>query len=112
MGGLIVQEVLIQSQKHHSTDTGNLLVHSAGFLGYGVPMSGLRSESLLNLVREQPNFEMVKSICITDNRPSQYLIDLTSRFALCSQKLQVRYFYETNPSPDLHVSCPGFPPLP
>lgn len=82
------------------------MAHTIGFLGYGVPTNGLRNESLLNLVREQPNFGMIKSICIEDDKPSRYLVDLSNRFALCSKSIcdRVYHFYETNPSPDIIVS--------
>ncbi|OTA54878.1 hypothetical protein K449DRAFT_190401 [Hypoxylon sp. EC38] len=102
MGGLIVQEVLSQSRQHRSFNLpGNLLTCSLGFLGYGVPTNGLKNDSLLEVVRGQPNFEMIKSICIEDNRASHYLNDLAKRFPLCEDSLSIYYFYETNPSDDL-----------
>ncbi|ETS79227.1 hypothetical protein PFICI_09080 [Pestalotiopsis fici W106-1] len=103
MGGLIIQEVLVQAHKHRSHgSSGNLSDQTIGFLGYGVPMNGLRNESLLNAVRKQPNFEMIRSICLDEgDRPSRYLEDLATRFALCNERLSVHHFYETNPSPDI-----------
>lgn len=106
-------KVLVQSSQHSSADPGDLMANTAGILGYGVPMNGLRNESLLDLVREQPNFDMIQSICIEDGRPSRYLTDLSIRFALCGKRLRDRvyHFYETNPSPDIIVSFQGFPLL-
>ncbi|KAI0469768.1 hypothetical protein GGR56DRAFT_668423 [Xylariaceae sp. FL0804] len=101
MGGLIVQEVLIQSAHHRNPgDVSSLLERSKGFLGYGVPMNGLRNDSLLNFVKGQPNFEMIKSICLEDGRPSPYLKGLADRFDLCSKGLEVHHFCETNLSAD------------
>lgn len=102
MGGLIVQEVLVQALQHRSQrNSGNLSDQTIGFLGYGVPINGLRNESLLNAVKKQPNFELIRSICLEGNRPSRYLKDLATRFALCNERISVHHFYETNPSPDI-----------
>ncbi|KAI1388245.1 uncharacterized protein F4822DRAFT_239729 [Hypoxylon trugodes] len=94
-------KVLTQSHQQKPPTTGNLWHCSRGFLGYGVPINGLKNETLLNIAQGQPNFEMIKSICIENGRPSRYLNDLAHRFALCSDKMEVYYFHETNPSADL-----------
>lgn len=95
----------MQSSQHSAADPVDLMAHTVGMLGYGVPTYGLRNESLLNLVREQPNFDMIHSICIEGDKPSCYLTDLSIRFDLCSKRLRDRvyHFYETNPSPDIIV---------
>ncbi|KAI1106793.1 hypothetical protein F4804DRAFT_299830 [Jackrogersella minutella] len=108
MGGLVVQEDLSRSRQHRSFGLPTkLLTCSIGFLGYGIPINGLKNESLLDVVEGQPNFDMIKSICIEDSRPSRYLNDLASRFSLCKERLSVHYFYEANPSSDLVHRCPS-----
>lgn len=67
-------------------------------------MKGLQNESLLNAVKKQPNFELIRSICLEGDRPSHYLEDLANRFALCKERLSIYQFYETNPSQDVWVS--------
>ncbi|RYP03342.1 hypothetical protein DL765_010533 [Monosporascus sp. GIB2] len=95
-------KALIQSHQYKSDGFPvNLLAQTIGFLGYGVPKKGLKNDSLLNAVREQPNFQMIKSICLENDKPSRYLEELANRFALCNENINAHYFYETNPSPDL-----------
>ncbi|KAI2473479.1 hypothetical protein F4781DRAFT_419537 [Annulohypoxylon bovei var. microspora] len=96
-----ILQILSQEREQKSFPRScNLLSSSIGFLGYGVPMNGLKNESLLNLVRGQHNFEMIQSICIENNRPTKYLHNLATRFSLCQDMLSVYYFHETNPSDD------------
>lgn len=84
----------------------NLLDNSKGLLGYGVPMSGLRNDSLLKAVEGHSNHQMIKSISLNGNKPSDYLIELAERFKECSTELprsRIYYFYETKTSIDKRV---------
>jgi hypothetical protein len=99
-------KLLVQANRYKSPNSsGTLSSRTIGFLGYGVPINGLKNETLLNAVKSQPNFEMIRSICLdADGRPSRYLVDLANRFALCNERMTIHHFYETNPSSDIWVS--------
>ncbi|KAK8133347.1 hypothetical protein PG984_005359 [Apiospora sp. TS-2023a] len=104
------QVLVLSHDRRHTSPESNLLPYSIGFIGYGVPLNGMRNESLLKLVRNHPNYDMIRHICIESGHASPYLRSLASRFRLCNQDVDTYYFFETELSADIIVRNTGRAP--
>ena len=96
LGGLLIKEALIQiADSETVSDLINLI---SGLLFFGVPNDGLDIESLVPMVKDQPNRFLLESL---DSKNSQMLSIQKRNFAkiLDRTDLEMFCFYETELSP-------------
>ncbi|KAK8076839.1 hypothetical protein PG996_003009 [Apiospora saccharicola] len=103
--------LVLSHDRRQTSPESNLMQYSIGFIGYGVPLNGMRNDSLLKLVKDHPNYDMIRHICTGNDQASPYLASLATRFRLCNQDIDTHYFFETELSADVIVmQINGDPP--
>ena len=96
LGGLLIKEALVQIAE---SETGSELINLIfGLLFFGVPNDGLDIESLVPIVKDQPNRFLLESL---SSMNSQILSIQRRNFSniLDRTNLEIFCFYETELSP-------------
>ncbi|CEJ82934.1 hypothetical protein VHEMI02972 [[Torrubiella] hemipterigena] len=94
LGGLLVQEAILQISESEEDNECNLLRDLLGILFFGVPTDGMLTEPLLPLVEGKPNQPLIEALSMK-NQPNQP----GRNFANILEDFKVWCFYETKLSP-------------
>jgi hypothetical protein len=100
----IRSQAIVKLKEEMDEKDASILDSTSGFLFFGVPHQGMAIESLVPLVRENPNRSLLESL----NKNSALLQRLEKEFsnAFDARCPQIISFYETGESPTaVEVSC-------
>ncbi|KAK1712736.1 hypothetical protein BDP67DRAFT_516742 [Colletotrichum lupini] len=97
LGGLVIKETIVRMKEEIHEAHASILDSISGFIFFGVPHQGLAIESLVPLVKNQPNRSLLESL----NRNSALLQRLDKEFnnVISARRPSIVSFYETEKSP-------------
>ncbi|KAK1458001.1 hypothetical protein CMEL01_15348 [Colletotrichum melonis] len=97
LGGLVIKETLVRMKEEKHETHASILDSISGFIFFGVPHQGLAIESLVPLVKDQPNRSLLESL----NKNSALLQRLDKEFnnVIRAKRPSIVSFYETEKSP-------------
>ncbi|GFF32144.1 isoform Er14 of ankyrin-1 [Aspergillus udagawae] len=97
LGGLVIKEAICKLKEEMDETGASILNSICGFLFFGVPHQGMAIESLVPLVKDQPNRGLLESL----GKNSALLMRLEQDFrdAFSERPIRIISFYETEKSP-------------
>ncbi|KAJ4856068.1 ankyrin repeats (3 copies) domain-containing protein [Trichoderma breve] len=97
LGGLVIKEAIVKLKEELDEKDASILKSTSGFLFFGVPHQGMAIESLVPLVKDNPNRSLLESL----NKNSALLQRLEKDFSnvFGTKRLRIVSFYETENSP-------------
>ncbi|GFF70323.1 ankyrin-1 [Aspergillus lentulus] len=97
LGGLVIKEAICKLKEEMDETGASILNATCGFLFFGVPHQGMAIESLVPLVKDQPNRGLLESL----GKNSALLTRLGQDFgnAFGERHIPIISFYETEKSP-------------
>ncbi|KAK2605976.1 hypothetical protein QQS21_003602 [Conoideocrella luteorostrata] len=97
MGGIVIKEALISLSQSKDENDARLFRVTRGIVFFGVPHTGMKIESLRAMVGDNPNRQLIESLC---GENSQFLKQQRSNFstllnANAARNIKIISFYET-----------------
>ncbi|PHH80908.1 hypothetical protein CDD80_5828 [Ophiocordyceps camponoti-rufipedis] len=96
LGGLVIKEAIINLKYQNSQLSRSILQSVSGFLFFGVPNEGMENKSLVALVKDQPNQELLVSLGKNSALLPKLNVEFPKSFPKCPE---IVAFYETKRSP-------------
>ncbi|KAF7118670.1 hypothetical protein CNMCM5793_008208 [Aspergillus hiratsukae] len=96
LGGLVIKEAMCKLKDEMDEVGASILNYTCGFLFFGVPHQGMAIESLVPLVKDQPNRGLLESL--GKNSALLVRLDEDFRVAFSRRHIPITAFYETEKS--------------
>ncbi|KAL0937157.1 uncharacterized protein CTRU02_206888 [Colletotrichum truncatum] len=97
LGGIVIKEAIIRLKGETGEACSQILDSITGFVFFGVPHQGLAIESLVPLVKNQPNRSLLESL--TKNSALLQRLDKEFHSAIAAKSPTIVAYYETETSP-------------